>query len=228
MRRLPHPRTLSPSFMAAPVTIAVVFLVCALSLGQPSDVVAGANPDFRIMLHAKMSGFEPCNGFLPLDCFMNPPTVNLPSVGPVAVFVMVHVFNELSGIQTGLQFPGWQVTYALLDCQLTICDPNPCQPIPDPNGIIIDVDFNCDTLPGLAVIGRVFLVPAGNPGCISQWTPDLPNGIHVRDCSGGVDTIENANSLRLGKICVGSGGVTSCDDDVPVEPTTWGKIKATY
>ncbi len=225
MRRLPHPLT-RRSFMATPVTIAVVSLACVLCLGLPSEVVAGANPDFRIVLHGKSSSFETCNGYLPLDCVSNQPNVNVPAA-PLAVFVLLYRVNESSGFQTALQWPGWSMTFALWDC-LTPCDFPPCPGIPQVHGVILDFDFNCVTAPGLHAFGRVFLVPAGNPGCVSQWIPDRPNGIHMRDCSGGVDIIDNPNSLRLGKICVGGGGVTGCDDVVPVEPATWGKIKATY
>jgi hypothetical protein len=218
MRRRIHPLTVT----------SIVSLTCALCLGSPRDVGAGANPDFRIVLHGKQSSFEPCTGYLPVDCLNNLPNVNVPAA-PLAVFVLLYRVNQGSGLQTGLQWPGWTQTFSLWDCLPgPICDPLPCQPIPHPNGIIADFDFNCVTTPGLHALGRIFLLPAGNPGCVSQWIPDRPNGIHMRDCSGGVDIIDNPNSIRLGKICVGAGGVTGCDDIVPVEPVTWGKIKATY
>src|SRR6188474_518504 len=61
-------------------------LILAVTLGVGAvDVSAGTNPNFRIVLHAKQSSFEPCNGYLPLDCIANPPTVNVPAT-PIAVF----------------------------------------------------------------------------------------------------------------------------------------------
>lgn len=205
-------------------TLAVASLVSVLYLGSPTEAAAGANPDFRIVLHAKSSSFEPCSGYLPVDCLNTMPTVNVPAA-PLAVFVLLYNVNQGSGLQTGLQWPGWSMTFALWDC-LPICDFPPCPGL-DHQGVI-NLDFPCVTTPGLHAFGRFFLVPAGNPGCVSQFIPGGVNGIHLRDCKGGVDIIDDPNSHRLGKICVGGGGVTGCDAVVPVESTTWGKIKATY
>jgi hypothetical protein len=210
------------------VMLAAVSLASVLSLGSPAEVTAGANPDFRIVLHGKSSSFEPCSGYLPVDCLNTMPTVNVPAA-PLAVFALLYNVNQASGAQTGFQWPGWSMTFGLFDCISDVhCNFAPCPSFPNPFTLVIDLEFDCITTPGLHPLGRFFLVPAGAPGCVSQVIPDRPNGIHVRDCSGGVDIIDNPNSYRLGKICVGGGGVTGCDAVVPVESSTWGKIKATY
>jgi hypothetical protein len=207
-------------------------LILAVTLGVGAvDVSAGTNPNFRIVLHAKQSSFEPCNGYLPVNCVDVPPTVNLPSAAPTAVFVLLFNYTAASGIQTGFEWPGWSLTFSLWDCGILNCDFAPCN-YPNPPGPmegILEGDFiGCVTGPALKVIGRMHFVPAGSPGCISQFIPDLPNGIHLRDCTGGVDLITDASSPRLGKICVGLGGVNACESVVPVESSTWGNIKATY
>jgi hypothetical protein len=35
-------------------------------------------------------------------------------------------------------------------------------------------------------------------------------------------------AARLGKICVTEGGTDTCDPWAPVEPATWGSIKASF
>lgn len=213
-----HPRRLCTIFI-----VALALAVCAAG-----RVTAGTNPDFRIVLHAKPSSFETCNGYLPLDCIANPPTVNVPAT-PIAVFVLLFNHTAASGIQTAFTFGGWNPTFFLWDCGLIGCDFAPYDPPPFPPIVVVAGDFTggCVTGPALKVLGRMFFVPTSG-GCISQVIPDLPNGIHLRDCTGGVDLITDASSPRLGKICVGTGGVNACDGAVPVESTTWGQIKSTY
>lgn len=207
----------------------ILMVAIALGVCAAGRVNAGTNPDFRIVLHAKPSSFEPCNGYLPVDCISNPPTVNLPSTAPIAVFVLLFNYTAASGIQTAFQWPGWSPTFFLWDCLLA-CDFAPCSTTMGPNAGLLEGDFiaGCVTAPALLMIGRMHFVPAGSAGCISQFIPDEPNGIHLRDCTGGVDLITDASSPRLGKICIGTGGVNACDGAVPVESITWGQIKATY
>ena len=208
----------------------VLLLATALGVLAVDRAMAGVNPDFRIVLHAKLSSFEPCNGYLPVDCSSNSPAVNLPFAGPIAVFVFLFNYQAASGIQTGFEFPGWVRTFFLWDCGVLSCDFAPCDTQVGGVAYVVEGDFlnGCITAPAFAVLGRMHFVPAGQPGCISQFIPDTPNGIHLRDCTGGVDLITDASSPRLGKICVGSGGVNACDMTVAVESSTWGRIKATY
>ena len=89
----------------------ILMVAIALGVCAAGRVNAGTNPDFRIVLHAKPSSFEPCNGYLPVDCISNPPTVNLPSTAPIAVFVLLFNYTAASGIQTAFQWPGWSPTF---------------------------------------------------------------------------------------------------------------------
>jgi hypothetical protein len=84
--------------------------------------------------------------------------------------------------------------------------------------------------PEMAVIGRLFFTTGGT-GCLDQVQPCYANGIHVVDCSNGIDRINSEDpdlNKRLGRICVLDGGRTGCDIHVAVEETSWGKIKASY
>jgi hypothetical protein len=205
----------------------ILLSAVTLGVGAVTQVTAGTNPDFRIVLHAKPSSFETCNGYLPLDCIGNPPTVNVPAT-PIAVFVLLFNYTAASGIQTAFTFGGWNPTFFLWDCGLIGCDFAPCDPPPFPPVVVVAGDFigGCLNGPALRVLGRMFFVPGS--GCISQVIPAQPNGIHLRDCTGGVDLITDPSSPRLGKICLNTGGVNACDGVVPVEATTWGQIKSTY
>ena len=156
------------------------------------------------------------------------PTVNV-QAAPLGVFVLIYNYEAASGLQTALQWTGWSRTFSIWDC-LQMCDPGPCPPPINPPGTeIIAVAFTgCVTGPALVSVGRIFFVPAGNAGCITQSDPGLPLGIHLLDCEGGWDQITDPESPRLGKICVNAGGVNACAGAVPVESATWGRIKATY
>ncbi|HWN83472.1 MAG TPA: hypothetical protein VNL97_03765 [Solirubrobacterales bacterium] len=206
----------------------ILILAFTLVALATSRIEAGANPDFRIVLHAKQTSFENCNGYLPVDCVNVQPTVNV-QAAPLGVFVLIYNYEAASGLQTALQWTGWSRTFSIWDC-LQMCDPGPCPPPINPPGTeIIAVAFTgCVTGPALVSVGRIFFVPAGNAGCITQSDPGLPLGIHLLDCEGGWDQITDPESPRLGKICVNAGGVNACAGAVPVESATWGRIKATY
>jgi hypothetical protein len=188
---------------------------------------AGQNPMVSLPLHAKASSFEPCNGYLPVDCRSNHPVVNI-NPGPAAIFLFVMNYNAVAGVQTAfLPDPSWTFTFGLWDCQpgqLNAVTPAP--PFGATAGTITTA-FNCLTGPDLGVIGRMFFV-AGAVGCIQQVQSSYPFGIHVLDCQQGIDQITENQAYRLGKICVGQGGYDTCDPHPAVEPATWGGIKAQY
>jgi hypothetical protein len=200
----------------------------ALCIG--STAFAGLNPEITLPLHGKASSFEPCTGYLPTDCEGVRPVVNV-QAAPVAVFLLAYNHTNLAGVQTAFEWPGWSLTFGLWDCQpgqlnaVTPANPG------GPTAGSITTAFNCINGGALSPIGRIFLVPAGNPGCISQVESSFPFGVHVIDCSLNTDIILHQGQglqQRLGKVCVGSGGVDACDAVVAVEPTTWGQVKNQY
>src|SRR4029450_2734884 len=75
---------------------------------------------------------------------------------------------------------------------------------------------DCVTGPALQVIGTMSFVTAGN-GCLRIVQPNSPLGIHLADCNGEIDQITDENSPRLGRICVGAGGVNACSSMTGVE-----------
>ena len=188
---------------------------------------AGANPSITLPLHAKASTFEQCNGYLPMDCSQaNPPLVNV-SPQPIAVFLFANNYANVAGVQTAFDWPGWQLTFGLWDCQPgQLSAVTPVNPGGATAGSITTA-FNCANTGALLVIGRMHMVPTTG-GCISQVQSTFPFGIHVVDCSQGVDQIPDSQQARLGKICVGSGGVNACAPVSAVEPATWGSIKGQY
>ena len=77
------------------------------------------------------------------------------------------------------------------------------------------------------MFGRMFFV-AGSSGCLRYIQADWPFRIQVLDCALGNDVITDQESPRLGRVCVGSGGIDACDRVVPVAPATWGAIKDSF
>ena len=204
-------------------TTAVVLLATCVA----TTAFAGHNPFVTLPLHAKASTFEPCNGYLPVDCRTTPPTVNI-YPGPTTVFLLVMNYNDISGVQTAFEVdPGWTFTFGLWDCQpgqLNAVTPAP--PFGATAGTITTA-FNCLNGPALGVIGRMFF--NATAGCIRQIQSSYPFGTHVLDCQQGIDWIPDYMGFRLGRICVMQGGVSACDPGpIAVEATTWGRIKTHY
>ena len=205
----------------------LVALLCWTLIGS-GPAAAGENPSFTLPLHIAASTYQPCNGYLPIDCTSNHPTVNLSGGGPVAVFIFVANYQRISYLQVGLEWdPSWSHSFGLFDCQ-----PGQLEGFfPDSPTTASGVTaFSCVNGPALAVMGRMFFT-AGSSGCLAfiqpPW-PTWPNGIHAGDCQLGIDQITDEDSPRFGRVCVGSGGVDACDRVVPVFPSTWGAIKGSY
>ena len=206
------------------------FVAMALmALCITTTAFGGANPYVTLPLHAKPSSFEPCFGYLPVDCEGVRPTVNIPSAGPIAIFLFFYNYTGVAGVQTAFVWPGWSLTFGLWDCQSgQLSAVTPVNP-GGPTAGTITTAFNCVNGGALAVVGRIHLVPAGAPGCVSQVQSSFPGGINVLDCAQGTDQIPDSQALRLGKICVGQGGVDAClVPHTAVESSTWGSIKAQY
>jgi len=205
--------------------IASVF-IAILALVASSTAFAGNNPQVTIPLHAKASSFEACTGLAPVDCLTNRPTVDV-SAGNVAVFLTLMNYVGVAGVQTAFDNPNnWTFTFGLWDCQTGQLNAvTPAAPFGATAGSITTA-FNCVSSGALIPVGRMFFI--ATTGCLSQVQSSYPFGIHVLDCEGGIDQISDNEQGRLGKICVGSGGVDACDPISPVNPTTWGQIKASY
>jgi len=205
--------------------VATVFMAI-LALVASSTAFAGTNPQVTIPLHAKTAVFEPCAGLAPVDCVSTRPTVDA-AAGNVAIFVTLMNYTGVAGLQTAFDNPSnWTFTFGSWDCQAgQLSAVSPAPPLGATAGTITTA-FSCVTSGALITIGRMFFI--ASTGCISQVQSSYAFGIHVLDCQGGIDQITDNEQGRLGKICVGSGGVDACDPISAVEATTWGQIKASY
>ena len=208
----------------------LVLCLSAVTVAAGTAFAGGANPNFTLPLHAKVSSFEGCTGYLPVDCLGVRPTVSVQSGQPVAVFLLVANYSQISGIQTAFEVgPSWTFSFSLWDCLIgEIADVNPLPPFGPTSGSLVAA-FNCVTSGGLISLGRMFFT--SGTGCIAQIESAFPYGTFALDCQQQVDRIlvwEPGQTARLGKICVGPGGQDACAAVTAVSAVTWGRIKASY
>ncbi len=205
--------------------LAVAALVLA-GLGSAAGAVGGQNPYVSLPLHGATSSFEACLGYLPVDCGTVLPTVSVPP-GATTVFLLVHNFSCIAGLQTAFETdPGWAFTFGLWDCQPgQLSAVSPAAPLGATAGSITTA-FNFLYGPQLAVVGRMFFTASG--GCLRQVQSSYPFATHVLDCQQGIDLIETGEDQRLGRICIGQGGVDACQGGPPLDNATWGSIKAQF
>ena len=203
-----------------------LLFVGALVTPVPQQVVlAGDNPDVVLPLHARV-GIWDCTGFQPVNCTTVRPTVNVPPNTQVTIYLLMNRYQAVTGAQTAFE---WDPSWVLLEYRC--CQPfQACDQEVGSNRMNFANEFPCIPGPALAAIGHLWFV-TGSGGCFAQVQSDHPFGTHVLDCHGGRDSID-ANSpngqRRLGKVCVAGGGYDACDGTSPVEPETWGAIKASY
>lgn len=210
------------------------------SLGSiaSAKVFAGANYYFSTVLHAvvgQVTSCHPAEGVAcPCDGSYEYPNTTVPPNTEITVFLIIQNWclpSQLAGVQTAFE---WDQSWTLVDTDWA-CRPNQVTSfVPQaPGGSsagALSTAFNCSTSDSVVVVGRLYFV-TGAGGCLRQVAPDLPFGICALDCDNQVDRITGRlqDLARIGAICVSpSGGWPGCWDPGPVDPATWGHIKAVY
>jgi hypothetical protein len=176
-------------------------------------------------MHVAYGFFSDCTGYLPVDCLANRPTVNIVGNVNASVFLCVANYQNINGINAAIEWsPSWSWVFGIFDCL-------PGQRLefhPTGNTASGATVFDCVNGPALAVCAMIFF-QVGSSGCVQFIQPEGdPLGIFVQDCRGEIDQITEAESPRLGRVCVGAGGVDACDPVEAVESMTWGAIKASF
>jgi len=199
------------------VAIALVGLIC---LGSS----ALANSDTRLVMHGIETAFGVCEIADP--CEPGPPTVDVPVGSTIAAYLLIHSHQSVAGVQTAFEWGQWVFLFGLWDCQVGQVSGVTPAPPGGPTAGTIATAFDVITGPGSGIIGRMHLV-ATTPGCINQVLSSYPFGNHVVDDQAWVTEIWVD---YWGSICAGSGqGMNTCGpSSTPVEPSTWGGIKAQY
>lgn len=205
--------------------VSVILGVCLLfDGGSVRPAAAGDNPSFTMPMHVAYGFFSDCSGYLPVDCWTNRPSVNIIGNVNASVFLSVANYQNINGVQAAIQWsPSWSWAFGIFDCL-------PGQSLefqPSGNTASGATVFDCVNGPALAVFAMIFF-QVGGSGCVQFIQPQDPLGIFVQDCQGEIDQIMEADSPRLGRVCVDAGGVDACDALEPVESMTWGAIKASF
>jgi hypothetical protein len=202
--------------------------------------VAGASEQFTIVIHARTpGGTGSCTAAGLPDCINVRPTIQIAGETGYRFYIFVNNYNDIQGLQTAFAWPSdWMFG---LDGE-----PEPVYPcrtnqvshhIPHdpggPNEGIYATTFDCFVGPGLAVIGRMDFLVYGTSGCLTQLNPNRGSGrVEILDCenrSYRIDASDPVQRSRLGSICAGTPGHDACDPlSTPIEPATWGRIKASY
>ncbi len=199
-------------------------ILAALLLNAGDGAGAGPNHRTTLVMHAQTE-FVHCA--LADPCLAPAgPSVTITDPGRlVNIYVVARNYDHLAGIQWAFDWhPSWIVYGGGWTCPpgaLGIPFPPPYGPGPVQGSCTSA--FDCLSGGSSQVIGSLQAVPG--EGCLEIIESALPDGTHALSCSYEVDPIAPANRAR---VCVGSGGLNTCESAVPVEPATWGTVKALY
>jgi hypothetical protein len=203
-----------------------------------STASGGQNPNATYVLHAKPGLTGGCTVAGQPDCLPGPggvqPTVIVDPATEYRVFYYLNNTQCVGAMQTAFQWDtGWVIDpnesgVTFSGCQgnqLTIASPQ--NPSGGPTDGTLTTAFDLLTAPFM-LIGRMDFL-SGPSGCLFQVQSILPFGCHVVDCNNEAD-LHDPSLLpdAFGRICVSAGGHNACPPLNPVEPATWGSIKATY
>jgi hypothetical protein len=200
--------------------------------------VAPANDQFTVVLHARTpGGFGTCTEAGLPDCKTIRPTTQVAAGADFRLYIFVNNYvGTLAAMQTAFEWPGdWLLDPdgkdpVTIGCQMHQIQLEPSNPGGPVNGTYVTA-FDCIQGPSLAPITRMDF-RAGMGGCLRQINPLGNQQVQIVDCPGNsyfIDPSDPVQQRRLGSICVGTPGHDACDVlTTPVEPATWGRIKATY
>lgn len=208
-----------------------LFLAATLAVVSPRPA-AGANERTTLVLHAVPAAetngcFTPQDGGL--DCSPGGrPSVSMDPRAGFEVYLYARNYDAIGGVQCAFDWPGdWQYLgwgpFSGSGCQsqqLNATEPDSAGSI----GGTLTCAFDCVAGGFLAPLGFLSVV-TGDGGCLSVIESGFPFGTHVLDC-GGLPTPVDAGAR--GRVCVGVGGLDTCDFVEPVAPSSWGRVKAQY
>lgn len=213
---------------------------CLLALGLAT--VAEANQNFTVVLHARTpAGTGACTVAGLPNCLPAPggirPTTTITAATEFRAYIFVNNYTNIQGLQVAYAWPAdWSVdpdgeppiTFGCRANQLFASEPqNPG----GPSAGTLATAFDCFNGPALCIVARIDFL-SGASGCLTQVNPNQGSGrVEIVDCANASTTLDasvDPGRQRVGSICVGQGGQDACDPITPVEPATWGRIKASY
>ena len=193
-------------------------LLTLLWLGVWTDVQAGPNANTTFVLHAVAAQYGGCD--IPDPCALAGPNVEIVHPGqPHVIYFIVRNYAAIAGFQADLAWPSdWTWLFEISGCPPGALD---CFHV---SKHTISCVFNCITGGATVVMAAIHMVPGS--GCFEIVESVSPGGTYVMNC--GLGELESIPKSNWGRVCVGPGGINTCDPVVPVGSATWGAIKATY
>lgn len=218
--------------------------ICLLVLCFGSISESEANENFTIVLHARTPGGTGACSASDLPTCPPPgepgirPTTQVAAGASFCLYIFVNNYTDIQALETAFAWPAdWKADPDGKDPSFIGCRSNeivvaePRNPGGSTSGILATA-FDCVTGPELCLLGHVDFV-AGQSGCLTQVNSPVGDreGVALHDCQNQtvlIDARWGAGQIRLGSICVGHPGQDACNPLTPVEPSTWGRIKASY
>jgi len=198
------------------ISLAIIGLMTSLLVSAPA--FAGPNENTALILHA-VPGFgttcgiaDPCSTGAQVQV-----QVQKPGEWTTIYVVLRNYDNVRDVIFEATWDPGFEVFFGT-DCFPGCYD---CLWIDQFNHRLTwYAGVGCQVGGQSVVLGRLYAWPTA--GCFTLVQGDYPE---VTSCQGETDRIQVKN---LGRVCVGPGGIDTCNGPVAVESETWGAIKAQY
>jgi hypothetical protein len=213
--------------------LAVSVIVLTWTIMCPAGA-ALAVENTTLVLHAQPVEFECQGSVLPFDCTEGSgPTVTVTSGQLWFIYIFVRNYEEAGIVTCRMAVNGgsgvgtwgdWEVLGSSFGCLPgQIASEVPVQSVPEREPGNITTAFNCLTGGALQPLGWV-LFRVGSSGCLGieehEW------GTGVVDCH---STFHPVPGHNRGRICIGAVGHDACEPgQVPVESSTWGRIKEQY
>jgi hypothetical protein len=195
----------------------VGWLFAALAL-LSSPAAAELNDQTTLVLHAVKGSF----GFCEIgDPCQEGAQVEVSPGEPQVIYVIARNYDQLAYLHLKVvgDYPGW-IIYFVLDCPGGCID---CT-LSTPLTAYFFINFpKCQVGGETLIVGRIFAM--GTQGCIRVTQSEYPYGTIAQGCDQQITPVPEAH---WGRICVGPGGIDTCEVPVAVTGETWGAIKAQY
>ncbi len=206
-------------------TFLVIATFGVVSEASGEQCVGPTNPCTSLVLHAG-AAVDPSCASVASACDGTGPTIDITGTAAPTIFLLLRNYERISGVQCAFEWdPTWTLTFGLWECQSNALSAFTPSASGDSLGTIT-VAFDEISGGTTAGVGMLSFGSAG-AGCISLVESVFPFGNHVFDVNSDPQNIQ-IDAQNWGKVCVGAGGLDTCEAMVAVEARTWGEIKAHY
>jgi len=196
----------------------IVILVFVMLVLASACAHGGSNAGHKIAIHVMSHESRTCSKSFPTITSCEDIVTTYADSGDIDVFPVFYELTEVTGMEYGLEWPtAWGT------CAFTTCTGDfAIGGITNPGDGLSLTWTSCQEV-SVVIVGFGWISATGG-GMVRIVDSDATSGIGVVDCAFRADAPEDTVHAGIG----GEEGDDPCDQPVPTDYSSWGKIKGMF